>query len=157
MSTRNKRKEDIFGYVFVLVFSSLIIVQCLRMKYVTSKLLPLIFAGFLIALAVIGLVKEMRAKEKPDIVPDKAPTTAETWRNYARTGAWIVGFLISIYLFSLIVAIPLFTLCYARWHGTKWLHSILFAVSVTVFVYIVFILVLRVNMSEGLLLTLFRS
>jgi len=157
MSTRNKRKEDIFGYVIVLVFSSLIIVQCFRMKYVTSKLLPLIFAGFLIVLAVIGLVKEMRVKEKPDIAPGNAPTTAETWRNYARTGAWIVGFLVAVYLFSLIAAIPLFTLCYTRWHGTKWLSSILFAVSVTVMVYVVFVLLLRVDMSGGLLLKLFSS
>lgn len=157
MRIRNKRKENIISYVFVLVFSSWIVVECLRMEYVTSKLLPLIFAGFIAVLAVIGLVKEMRVKEKPDILQDKVATTAETWRNYARTGAWMVGFLLSVYLFSLIVAIPLFTLCYTRWHGTKWLPSILFAVSVTVFVYIVFIIVLRVDMSEGLLLTLFRS
>ncbi|MEW6674017.1 MAG: tripartite tricarboxylate transporter TctB family protein [Thermodesulfobacteriota bacterium] len=157
MSTTNKRKEEIIGYLVVLAFSLLILSECLRMQYVTSKLLPLIFGSFIAVLAVIGLVKQVTVKQAAaGIAPDKGETTAEVWRKYARTGVWIVGFLLCIYLFSLIVAIPLFTFSYTRWHGAKWLHSALFAVSVTLVIYVVFILLLQVDMSGGLLFRILR-
>ena len=67
-------------------------------------------------------------------------------------GAWIVGFFPATYLLGFVLAIPLFVLGYMKSHGIKLAATITFAVVMATVIYVLFELVLGVDLYKGLLL-----
>jgi len=151
-----KRKEYVVSYVVVIVLSLAFIGLSLVMEYTQSKILPLIISGIIVLLAAIGLSQEITVRHKPETtsatdIEEGGEAAGESWLQYARVGAWIVGFFLAVYLLGFIPAIFLFLLSFMKAHGTKWLIATISAVLTTAIVYGLFVTLLKVYLYEGIL------
>ena len=151
-----RRKEYIISYIAVIVLTLAFIGLALGMEHTEAKMLPLIIGGLVIILTAIGLSREFTVR--PNTETNSAAETeefdeakGETWRRYAAVGAWMVGFFLMVYILGFIAAVFLFLLSYMKTHGTKWRIAITFAVLSTAIVYGLFVVLLKVNLHEGLL------
>jgi len=135
----------------VLAVTLAIVVRSLSFPRPETKLLPLIIGGLVFILAAIELVRELRAKAKPQ--KETRVEARENLRPYFVVGAWIAGFFVAIYLLGFIIAIPLFVLSYIKSRGIGWLTATSLAVLTTIFIYVVFEWFLKVDLSQGLLLS----
>ncbi len=151
-----KKKGIIYVYIVIMVFALVILGLSVGAEYFRFKLIPLIVSGFVLILSAIGLRREILARDKSGTTATRDETddgkeTRESWYRYSLIGAWVVGFLLAIYLLGFITAIPLFLLSYLKTHGAKWRIAITIAVLTTAIIYGVFILGLKVYLYEGLL------
>ena len=155
---KNKPKAD-YSFIVVFLVSVLIIVLSLRMQYFKSKLLPLILAGIILILSVIGFwlnIKDLRKKQEA-IGPGagkkaKADNAEGTWQEKTAALLWIAGYLFSIYLVGLVIAIPVFVFAYMKTHGIKWSTTVIWTILCTVAIYGVFELLLEVELYRGVLI-----
>lgn len=145
------------SYFFIIIMTIMLAVigLSLRMEYFESKLLPLIIGSMIFILAAIELRKEAR-RCKPEAArdePGRREKSREELRGYLLSGAWVVGFVLTIYLVGFIIAIPLLILSYMKSHGISWLATIIFAVLTTGIIYGIFISALRLELHRGLIIT----
>ena len=144
----------------IAAFALLIIIMSLRLERFDSKLVPLIMSSSVFILAVIGLGREMLAKDKSAATSAKDETIGvedvekEGIREYLPIGAWLAGFTLAIYLLGFLISIPVFVLAYMKSHGVRWLVAIVSAILTGALIYGVFELVLIVTLYRGLLFTL---
>ena len=123
-----------------------------------TKFLPLIFGSFVLVIAAIGFVKEVkRAPEKEALATDKdhRATAVESWRRLLIHGSWLVGFLIVIYLLGFLIAILVFVFFYMKYLGTRWLTAGISAILTTLVAYTLFQLGLEIYFYRGLIPSLF--
>ncbi len=151
-----KRKDFIYSYIAVIVFSLVFMGLSLGMEYFSAKMLPLVISSVVILLAAIGLSREILARGESGTTTasdetDNGEGAGESWHQYALVGIWLVGLFLAVYLLGFIIAIPLFVLSYMKTHGTKWRTAITFAILTTAIVYGVFVFALKVYLYEGLL------
>ena len=141
-------------YLATMVVMLVIIVGSLTMKYFESKLLPLLVSTVVFILAGIQFTREILVKEMP-ISADKTGGGAaeEKWRGYLPSIAWILGFLLSIYLLGFTISAGPFILGYMKWLGTRWRTTIIFAVLVPVVIYGTLEVIMGVELYRGLLLS----
>jgi len=110
--------------LFMIVFS-------LQMEHWKTKLLPLVLGGIILFLVSIQLGKEVFGKdetEKTQIPEDEPKEPAQSLRGYLIAGAWVLGFLLCIFLLGFFIAIPLFVIAYMKLYGTTWWLAVVFAV-----------------------------
>ncbi|MFH1003714.1 MAG: tripartite tricarboxylate transporter TctB family protein [Chloroflexota bacterium] len=151
-------KGSSYFLMVVLLVMIATIVDSLGFKTLSAKLLPLMFAGFITLLGTVQLFREMRgggAPEKVQVDEDTGLDAAEPsgWGGYLVHGAWIVGFALAIYLIGFLAVIPLFTLAYMKFQGTRWLTSVITAVVLTAVIYGLFDILLQIRLYEGRLFT----
>ncbi len=141
-------------YLATMVVMLVIIVGSLTMKYFESKMLPLLISSVVFVLAGIQFTREILVKEMP-ISADKTGGGAakEKWRGYLPNMAWIVGFLLSIYLLGFTISAGPFILGYMKWLGTRWRTTIIFAVLVPFTIYGLVEVALGVELYRGLVLS----
>ncbi len=103
-------------------------------------------------MAAIELAKELPAKEERGKTQEPRAITKDRpiVRKYASLAIWILGFLAAIYLLGFIIAPPLFIIAYLKSRAIVWLRSIVTAVLVTVSIYGVFELLLKVSLYRGI-------
>jgi hypothetical protein len=150
-----KIKGSSYLFIAIMIFMLVIIGFSLRMEYLESRLLPLVISSVVFVLAAIGLVRKIMVDVKAEVTVTEGETTirekpGESWRSYLLAGAWLAGFMLTIYLLGFIVAIPLFILAYMKSHGTRWLVAITFAILTTLLIYGLFELALGVILYRGL-------
>jgi hypothetical protein len=96
---------------------------------------------------------------KQTIQPDQADSVnvaerASTTRQEFSIFLWMLALLASIVLFGLVIALPVYSCLYLRWRaGGSWTFSLAVGLGVLSLLYGVFILVLRVQLYEGYLLS----
>ena len=120
----------------VLILAVLIVMMALA--FVTAwdypdrqaRLLPLMLSGTAIILAITVLIKELRTtKHLPAPSTDtQVKTEPVERRRFLVESAWVVGFVIAVFLLGLLVATFSFAVTYARSRGARWLVSIILAV-----------------------------
>lgn len=145
-------------YAVTMVVMLVIIVLSVMMEYLESKLLPLVISSIVFVLAGIGLTREILARDKQGMPISKGRTSGgeaagEGWHGYLLNIAWIVGFLLSIYLLGFTIAIALFVLLYMKWLGTRWRVAITCAILTPSVVYGLFEVALGIELYRGLVLT----
>jgi len=153
-----KMGANSYTYVAVLVLALVIIALSMQLKYLSTKQLPLIIGGIIFVVAAIGLVRDIRARNKPKTAATNGKTVDETeteinesWYGYALNGAWVLGFFLGITFLGFILAIPVFLIVYLMVHGMKWYSATIFAVLTSAIVYVVFVLALDLDLYKGLL------
>ena len=157
-----KARDDSYFFLALMLIMAATIVWSLRMEYFLSKLLPIIVAGIVFAVASIGLIRAMSAEHRQASTSGKGATSGEerksqVWPGYLRSGGWILGFFFTIYLFGFIVSIPLFVLFYMRSHGVRWLTVVVSTVVTPILIYGIFELGLKITLYRGLLFTWMSS
>jgi hypothetical protein len=153
-----KANAYIFGgcmllMLFVLGWSVIV------MEYFACKFLPIVISSIVFFLSAVGLGREIFAghKQGGKATHDEKGIeirvkSQETWQGYLLNGAWVVGFVLCLYLLGFIIAIPLFILSYMRWLGTRWRVTIACTILTPLLIYIVFELVLGIELYRGLIL-----
>ena len=71
--------------------------------------------------------------------------------------AWVAGILLIIYLLGLQFGLPLYICLYYRFHGGRWLGSILLSLGVLIFVYLFFHVLLDTVTPPGLFFELYAE
>ncbi|MBI4331776.1 MAG: tripartite tricarboxylate transporter TctB family protein [Chloroflexi bacterium] len=97
-----------------------------------ASILILVLGSAALAMALIQLYKELRSGAKTessgmDIEADEELTGKKATPKILKFYAWFFGLLISIWLIGFTVAIPIFSFLYAKFHGARWLISIIIA------------------------------
>jgi len=148
------RSSTIFALV-ILGILGVVIVKSLGYPY-GARYFPLSVAIPTAALAVVQIVREVRAKTEPREVPreTQAPRK-DIFGKYLTAPAWIVTLLLIVYLVGLLVGFPLFTFLYLRLHRQSWLLSIIVPLVILAVVYGGFVVGLQMPLYEGLLSELF--
>lgn len=65
--------------------------------------------------------------------------------------AWLLGFILAMYIFGLLVGIAIFVFLYAKLNGGRWLSSILIPMGASVFLYGFFVYLMKEHLYAGLL------
>ena len=141
----------------VLIFTATLILNSLTLGNLQSKLLPLIFSSVVFILAAVQLIKELRTPEEADeqqMVEEIETEPADPLWKYWRSGAWIGGFCLAVYLLGFMISIPIFAFSYLKLHGRGWAVSITITAALPIFIYVVFGMFLAVDLYPGLLLEL---
>jgi len=144
------RSSTVFALV-ILVIMGVVIVMSLGYSY-AAKFFPLSVAIPTAALAVVQIVREVRAKTEPTEVPQETKAARrDVFRKYLAALAWIAALLLIIYLVGLLVGFPLFTLLYLKLHRQSWLLSIIVSLAILAVVYGGFVVGLKMPLYGGLL------
>ncbi|MFC2067867.1 tripartite tricarboxylate transporter TctB family protein [Chloroflexota bacterium] len=151
-----KKRENVYVYLGVTIIALVIICLAMRMETLSSRLLPLVIGCLILVFAITGIGRELlsRGQSGSSMVPDESDSkndTKESWRSYSFVCAWIVGFIIVIYLLGFLIAIPIFLLLYLKTHGARWRVAISIAGITTGTIYSVFIVALNVHLYKGFL------
>lgn len=144
-----------YSLIAVMVIGLIVIISALGMPFV-SKLLPLIFGSAVFILAAIKFWYDILARDRMEatVTKDIAGQTEESkvpLRAYLPIGAWVVGFLLTIYLLGFLIACPLLVLSYMKTHGTGWLTTIISTIVITIINYFGFQMALQIDLYPGLL------
>lgn len=150
-----KLTSSSYSLIVVMLVGLVVVALALGMPLV-SKLLPLIFGSAIVILAAIEFCYDISVRNRAvaTVIKDKVEQTEEnkeTLRAYLPIGAWIVGFLLVIYLLGLLIACPLLVFSYMKRHGTSWLTAIISAIVTPVVVYFGFQIALEIDLYPGLL------
>ena len=143
-----KGKPGAFFAIFVMLLSLAVVIGALGLRFQSIKTLPIITGSLIFVLATIALVKELRGTKGPKPEEEELPLS-----NYWKTGAWIMGFALAIYLIGFLVTTPLFIISYLKVRGKTWRQCITIAVVTTGLMYLVFEFFLKVELYRGLLFT----
>ena len=151
-----KIKPSSYFLIAILIITLVIIVHSLTFPSLQTKLFPLIASGFVLVLTIIELSKELLAERKAKTTSDLKTEGVEgegrgDLRKYLLGWGWAVGFLLAIYLVGFIIAISLFVFSYLKLNGRKRLLSAGMAIVMTMFMYVIFVVVLKVDLYPGFL------
>ncbi len=150
-----KMSASSYSLIVIMVIALVVIVLSLGMP-LTSRLLPLIFAGIILVLSAIKLWHEVSSRDRTgeavaEDEVEKREASKATGRGYLLAFTWVTGFVLTIYLLGFLVAIPLFIVSYMKSHGTRWRTSIIFGIITLTIVYFGFERGLDITLYRGLL------
>ena len=156
-----KKRENLYVYIVLMVFPLVFLSYAVGMKYMQSKILPLIIGGIVFLLIATGIIRELLSKGESEKTTtegksDNEGKAGDSWSRYALVGTWALGFFAVIYLIGFTISIPLFLLAYLKAHGARWHTSIITAVLTGGFVYGLFVMLLKMNLYEGILFLMLR-
>ena len=158
-----KSKVDYSLIASMLVMIAFILLT-IRLEYFVAQFLPLVIAslGFsLAAWALIGRLLRKDTSSGTSVNSNEAGGGEEGreswlaygWQRYMIMIAWLGGLYGAFYLFGLIYSVPVFTLPFMIWQGTRWWVAVIYTIVVTLFLYVLFTVALEVYPYKGLLFT----
>jgi hypothetical protein len=146
-------KVSYWFLIVLIVLMTLAIVEAATWQYTEAKIIPLLVSGVILVMGIIQLSKELNADRKAAAagteIQGPSLSHRQSMRNVSLALCWIVALFVAVYLFGFFVAIPIFIFGYLKTHGQGWLGSIIYAATVTAFVYGVFPLVLKLPFYDG--------
>lgn len=128
----------------------------LSFRHLDALLAPLLLSIVIFILAAIELRKELLSEDKtPQGVANRNPME----RGKDRTGlrrfglalGWMGGFTLGIYILGFFLSIALFAFTYIKLRGRGWLLGAVFAVCLTLILYLIFEVGLSSQLYRGLL------
>jgi hypothetical protein len=115
-----------------------------------ARLFPLVIIISSIVLFGILTVKEiLKTLRQRDVLTEKKTVGNPILSRYFRAPVWIGTLMLFIYLLGHMVGASLFSLLYLKFHGEKWVTTILFAMGVMAFIYGCFQVALAIPLYEG--------
>ena len=123
--------------------------------YLQARIVPMLVAGIIMLLAIVELVKGLCSRTAPITPKEEGQTEGNEeidLRGSLVQGAWMVGFLLVIYLVGFAAGIALFTAVYARAHRTTWPTSIGLGVFMAVLSYVLFSYLVEAELYPGIIL-----
>ena len=136
--------EYVYFLIIIIGFMVAMIANSLLLKSTSAKIIPLFIAIFTIIEASIELKTVITNKEQ------KQKTREEGFLVQLIPITWIIAFVVLAYLVGFIFAIGLFSITILRWFGTKWIYSIVYSISITITIYVIFSL-MEVDLYGGFL------
>jgi hypothetical protein len=170
-------KPKHFFDIFLILFFAFVIITALGYNF-KARLIPLVVALPCLAMAIYRFAVDLKGKEKEGLsgedellkdIMDKVDVTVdhkekkekisseEKKRRFFNMAVWILGFVVLIFLFGFLIAIPVFTLLFMRYHKESWILSLSCAVGLCVSVYIAFVVIAKTILYEGLIFKFFAG
>ena len=150
-----KIERGSFFLIGVMLFALILFVVALTYSNAKMRSVPLIASGIILLLGAIQLRQELLvAKKTPidDKVTEETKVIAERGkREYFIVLAWWVSFVLITYLFGFHFAIPLLALSFMRFRGHRgWLKSIAVAAIAEISIYVIFVLIMKIELHSGI-------
>lgn len=142
-----------FALIIMAVMVALI-GNALALPYIQSAVLPVIVGSLLFILSGIQVGKEILGKGVINAQKKPRQDAKHEYKQGMSLGvfaAWTLGFYLAIIVLGHLIAVPLFCLSYAKWHRKSWVSSVVSAVSITAFIYIVFPLAFKITLYPGII------
>jgi hypothetical protein len=156
------KKGSIYFAVFIFVFALFFCVYSLTFSQMKTKLVPLAVGVITLILGGIQLGTEL--VKKPRKQDDNASNDTSNGSDekdelhlYVTYFAWSVGLILGIYLLGFLVSIPIFILSFLLLHGKSLYRSALVSIITSISLYIVFVLIFKIDLYEGIALRMFTS
>jgi hypothetical protein len=162
-------RERIFDLFLLVIFSLLAV---LTLDYPSdSQLFPFIFLFASLLMLLIKLLSPISATlskivkvkgmfnqedlaDNPSKDKSEENGNATTIAREIKSFSWVVVFLILIYLFGILYAIPVFLFSFLKTMGNrKTFEALLITIGVTGFIYLLFIKILHIEFYKGLFFT----
>jgi hypothetical protein len=168
-----KLKPKTYFDLFWVVFFGGIFITAMTLEFEAGLIPGLVSAScfiFAISNLVIGLRKKAekggniasaREGKEPAPGPELHKRKEEkveprvAWKRFFVMSAWLVGFVVGIYLFGHYTAIPIFTFLFLKSRKESWTMSVTFAVALLAGVYLAIVVGVKTPLYEGLLPGLF--
>jgi hypothetical protein len=145
-----KTKHGAFFTILIMLFSLGIVLGAFTYPYQAARRIPIIVGIAVFALATIALIRELWSKKEESSGAEEEPSLISYWK----TGAWVCGVGLLIYLVGFLVALPLFIIVYLKLNGTGWKRSTIVAVITTGVIYGLFELILKFELYRGVFFNL---
>jgi len=173
-----KLKGTSYFDIFWVIFFGSIFVTALTYD-IEAGFLPLVVSGLCLLFSIIRLVTMLSGGEKKGKAEEAAAMTTQgkgegvskilapfkkkkervgprtAWKRFFIISSWLFGFAVGVYLFGHLISIPLFTFLYLKARKENWVISILFAVMMTVGVYLVIVVGTKTPLYQGFLFSHF--
>jgi Tripartite tricarboxylate transporter TctB family len=153
-----KLKPSSYFLIGLLLFALFAFVNSLLFARLKIQLVPLIMSGMIIVLAGVELFREIRrepevekAKETKVGEEDLEFNTKGQLKDYIIIFCWLIGFFTGIYVVGFVAAIAIFICAYLKWYGHAWLKSIGLAAAATIIIYLVFVILLQLELYRGII------
>jgi Tripartite tricarboxylate transporter TctB family len=149
------KKGGTYFTIFILAFALFFCVYSLTFGQIKTKLLPLAVSVLTLILAGIQLgtelVKKRRAQEEKDLnETGKGSNRKDDLHFYVTYFIWSLGLILGIYLLGFLISIPIFIFSFLLLHGQKSYKSALTAAIMTISLYVVFVLIFKIDWYEGI-------
>jgi hypothetical protein len=157
-----KNKGGIAVAIIFLLIGLFGIIESANFHYWESITLPLIISCFISVLAGLQLVLEFRQRPKNQVSVENENTASdENWdkgqiNRAVRILIWIAALIIAIYLIGFYVAVPLFCFVFLKWNARGWITSLLFGIIIIVLIYLIFNVVLKTPLYQGLFFRIWK-
>jgi Tripartite tricarboxylate transporter TctB family len=146
------------GYflIFLIFGMAVFFVTSLNYEELQIKLMPLLMSGFTIVLSLIALVQDVRSGSRDSMPTDEEGDVIEDERKltplsaYFKALGWFLALIAAVYFLGILVATPLWMAAYLSKTETQWWKAALIGVGLTVIIYMVFTVVLKVELYQGL-------
>jgi hypothetical protein len=146
-----KIKLGSFFLIFILLLSIFAAGISIGFGYLDALLAPLLISIMIFILAAIELRRELLSEEKrPQDIAERWKGRTELHRFGMALG-WMGGFALGIYILGFFLSIPVFAFTYVKLRGRGWLQACVFAVCLTLILYLIFEMGLRSQLYRGLL------
>ena len=159
--TRSKeimmKKMNFTAYVLIAILLVALFfgIYSFGLPNVKARVVPLMATSLVFILAAIELVREIRANrgEKEESTQKeqgvKTDIADERRRLFAVFG-WMFGFFVALYIIGFPISVFLFVLLFSKLHGRGWTMSIFSAVVTAGLIYLVFVVVLKTPLFQGI-------
>jgi hypothetical protein len=144
--------------IAIIIVMAVFFVTSMGYAELKVKLMPSLMSGAAIVLALIALINDLRSGSKGsaptdedgDVIEDeqllKTPLIA-----YFQAFGWFVALIVVVYCLGFLIAIPLWLLVYLWKQGYKWWTALATGVILSVICYVVFTVLLQIELYQGLI------
>jgi len=151
---RKRLNGTLCAYVVILLFTSLIFYQSFQLRYLVSKIIPLILCIMVYILTFAGMIVELRAiakKQRREIVIDEdlGEKVKKPAKSMLECTAVVYILAAMIIIFGFLVASPIFVFGYILYNGGKLKTAVIAAACITIFVHLLFNVLLQADLYHG--------
>lgn len=151
-----KRHPTGTAYFLMVIFVFLMVFLVLSFTYdeMKVKLMPALVSAITLVLTAVALVQELNGAEKTN-GEEKPAEEAEHKKTdiplsrFLNAFGWFFLQVAAVYLLGFYLAIPLWIFFYLWKHGHRWWSALLQGAGSIVVVYLVFVLLLQVELYPG--------
>lgn len=149
--------SSFYVYLVVTLLGLAVVIYSLTLEYWGAKFLPLVIGSLIAILAAIGVVGEafphLKGPEKASASIGQHSNAFEAWKKYGIATAWLVGLVAGIYVVGFMLSTFLFLLLYMWSRKVKLLTNIIATAVMLAAIYIGFGVLLKIELPKGLILT----
>ena len=142
-------KPSSYILIAVLLILGAVIIITSNFTHWEGALFPIIISSITFVLTAIELGRELRGR-KLRAAPEGADAVLNPFAAFGQILGWILGFALGIYLFGFFVAVPVFLITYLKSRQRSWSMTLGMTIVTTLFVWIVFELLLNADLWKGL-------
>ncbi len=135
------------------ILAFLLVIDLYSLKYPSeARLFPWVVGIPAAVVMLIQTLKELSRKGAADREEDvlSEQVNGES-RAYVAIIAWMVGFLIMIYVLGFLTSIPLFIFLYMKTHSFSWRRSLGLAAGLFIIIYLMFSYGMEMRLYPGLI------